>query len=221
MRHALDAAALYAACRSGSEQERVTAFETLGRALFRIAFARVRGRPELRDVAEDSCQEALVVIWRQLEDGRGPDKPESFVGWAARIAVNKLLDEIRRVEPSSTSARSKRVASSLRTSLDADDSGDGRPLGERIADTEQENVDERLDMAALGDLLLEIHVIPDVSESSRIVLMKGFLEGLDDVELAELLGTSRPNVHVIRCRDLAKLRANEDFASRLRALHGL
>ncbi len=196
------------------------AFETLGRTLFRIAYARVRGRPELREVAADACQEALVVVWSKLEAGRGPVAPERFVAWAARIATNKLLDELRRIEPATTTARSKRVAASDQMSLDAEDGDDARSLGERLADPAATDVVDRLDIAALGAVLREIHVIPDVSDRSRIVLMRGFLEGLDDEELADLLGTSRTNVHVIRCRDLAKLRANDEFSERLRSLHG-
>ena len=55
----------------------------------------------------------------------------------------------------------------------------------------------------------------DLSEASRTVLIKGYLEGWDDAELAEHLGTTRGNVHVLRCRGLARLRAHGAFMDQL------
>ena len=52
---------------------------------------------------------------------------------------------------------------------------------------------------------------------SRRVLLEGYIGGLDDDELAASLGTSRANVHVIRHRDLAKLRRVDDYMRRLAA----
>jgi transcriptional regulator len=52
-----------------------------------------------------------------------------------------------------------------------------------------------------------------------VVLARGFLEGVEDEELADLLGTTRANVHVIRCRDLAKLREDESFLAQLSELY--
>ena len=70
--------------------------------------------------------------------------------------------------------------------------------------------------AEIHALLGEIRSIASVSERSRTVLLRGFLEGWEDEELAEHLGTNKRNVHVIRCRDLAKLRQDAAYMRRLR-----
>jgi len=211
--------ALYEASRSASPEQRGAALESLGQHLYRALWPRVKGDPRLEHLAADCAQDALVTIWQQILGGRGPDLPERFLSWSARIAMNKLLDELRKLEPSPRVQRSKRVALSRQLSLDATDAPDGRPLADRLRDDGEPGAEERLAYAEMHALLSEIHGIRDVSEQSRTVLMKGYLEGWDDHELAEHLDTSQRNVHVIRCRDLAKLRRNSDFMARLRVYY--
>jgi len=216
----LDAAALLAACQDADPATREDAYRQLGRVLYRLAYARVHDRPDLHGAAEDAAQEALVAVWRQLEAGRGPDAPERFVGWAARIAINRLLDVLRRLEPEGAPGRTLRVAQSRQQSLDAEPEA-GRSLAERLADPEGEANVDRVHAGAVREVLWRIRDVASVSERSRIVLLQGYLGDLDDAELAELLRTTRANVHVIRCRDLAKLRADEGFVGALReALDG-
>jgi RNA polymerase sigma factor (sigma-70 family) len=218
--HRLDAAALLAACQNADPATRASAFRQLGRVLYRLTYARVHDRPDLHGAAEDAAQEALVAVWRQLEAGRGPDAPERFVGWAARIAINRLLDALRRLEPEGTAGRTLRVAQSRQVSLEAEPET-GQPLAERLADPEGEAWVDRAHAGAVREVLWRIRDVASVSERSRIVLLQGYLGDLDDAELAERLGTSRANVHVIRCRDLAKLRADRAFVAALReALDG-
>ncbi len=214
-----DAARLYAACVSPREAERVEAFETLGRWLYRALWRHVQGDPRLDHLAADCAQDALVTVWEQLAAGRGPDQPASFLGWSVRIATNKLVDELRKLEPSPRVNRSKRVALSQQVRLDAadgEDASNGRPLGDRLADAAAPALEDRMAYVELHALLNEIHRIRSVSANSKTVLLNGFLDGWDDAELAEHLSTSARNVHVIRCRDLAKLRQEGDFMQRLR-----
>lgn len=194
----------------------MAALDTLGRWLYRALWRHVQGDPRLDHLAADCAQDALVTIWRQLQDGRGPDQPESFIGWSVRIATNKLVDELRKLEPSPRVNRSKRVALSQQVRLDEAESPDGRSLAERITDTAAPALEDRMAYVELHALLGEIHRIRAVSANSKTVLLKGFLEGWDDDELADHLGTTARNVHVIRCRDLAKLRQEGDFMGRLR-----
>jgi RNA polymerase sigma factor (sigma-70 family) len=214
--HAGEARALHDACISPSELERVAAFERLGQMFYRMLWPRVARDPRLQHLAVDCAQDALVKVWEHLDEDRGPDDPERFIGWATRIATNTLLDELRRLQPVTRVHRSKRVALSQQLRMDVAATEAGRPLSERLADENVPDADHRLAYQEIHALLSEIHHVRSVSENSRTVLLKGFLEGWEDEELAEHLDTSRRNVHVIRCRDLAKLRSDPSFMDRLR-----
>jgi len=216
----VDAEALYDACRSASERERAAGFEALGRLLYRLLWPRVKGDPLGAERAADCVQEALEVIWRRLEAGAGPEVRASFVSWSARIAVNRLLDEVRRLEPTARVRRTKRIAASRLVSLDAPTAGDGPPLVEQLADPHADAPEDPRAYDEIAGLVELIRAMPAVSEPSRTVLLFGFLAGWSDDELAARLGTTRPNVHVIRCRDLAKVRQDPEFMARLAALYG-
>ncbi len=208
---------LYAAVRSASSAERVAAFEALGQRLYRALWPHVQSDPRLHHLAADAAQDALVTIWQQIDAGRGPEQADSFIGWALRIATNKLVDELRKLEPSPRVHRSKRVALSQQLRLETAETPEGHPLADRITDPAAPDVEAELIYAEIHTVLAEIHHIRAVSENSRIVLLRGFLEGWEDEDLAEHLGTTTRNVHVIRCRDLAKLRQDDGFMARLRA----
>lgn len=215
MSHVLDAEQLLAECQAGDEQSRAEAYQQLGELLYRMLLRRVGRDPRVAHLAADCAQEAIVTIWQRLESGHGPDQPASFVSWSARIAVNKLRDEQRRLEPQTTLRRSKRVGLSRQVRLDAEDD-DGHSMSERLADSGHADVDAAIANEELRGLVLEINDLGIVSDKSKTVLLRGYLGGWDDAELADLLGTSKNNVHVIRCRDLAKLRADDRFMHRLR-----
>jgi RNA polymerase sigma factor (sigma-70 family) len=211
-----DSRALHAACQSPRESEQAAAYQQLGRLLYEIAWRRIGGDPRLEHLAADCMQESLLVIWRKLQAGQGPREPERFVGWSAAILINKLREALRRLEPKPAVRRAKRVALSQLSSLDAPlGRDDGPSLAQRLP-ADHEDPDSRQGHAELRALIAEIAEIDAISEQSRIVLLRGFIEGMDDDELAALLETSKANVHVIRCRDLAKLRLAGDYLDRLR-----
>jgi RNA polymerase sigma factor (sigma-70 family) len=212
--------ALYDACLEPSRRTRRNAYRQLGRFLHDVAWRRVAGDPRLHHLAEESMQEALLTIWRALEEERGPDDRERFLAWAATIVVNKVREGIRRLEPRGAVRRTKRVALSRQRSLDAPPRPGIPSLGETLPDDDAATDSETaIAAAAIRDLVAEIATIEAVSERSRLVLLEGFLGGLDDAALSQKLGTSRSNVHVIRSRDLGKLRAEADFMARLAAFY--
>ena len=212
---------LHATCLSRSAREQRAGYERLGRLLHDIAWRRVAGDPRLHHLAEESMQEALLTIWRALEAGRGPDAPERFVGWAATIVLNKVREGVRRLEPRGRAGRTKRVALSRQRSLDRPPRPGESSLAERLAAEESEDpIEAAATYAEIRDLVAEITRVETVSERSRTVLLRGYVEGWDDAALADHLNTSRANVHVIRSRDLAKLREAGDYMDRLRALYG-
>ena len=212
---------LLSACGSASPAERQRAYQTLGQRLQRMLWPRVAADPRLQHLAEDCAQEAIFKIHQQLAAGKGPDDPERFLAWAARIAANRLVDHMRLMEPAPTAARARRVALSRQVSLDAPLGGDeDRPLSDLLADGGGEDAAHALEAQELLGLLSRISTIRSVSEQSRTVLLRGYLQEQDDEDLAAELDTNRRNIHVIRCRDLEKLRHDEDFMSSLRRWRG-
>jgi RNA polymerase sigma factor (sigma-70 family) len=208
-----DAAALLSACRYSRGAARAAAFQALGRRLYRVLWPRVQSDPRLADLAEDCVQDALVKVWRSLEAGQGPDQADRFLSWAARIAVNTLVSELRKHDAAAAVARPKRVGLRRQVSLDELAAPEDGPARE-LAATDP-GMDERLAQRELATLLAEIHDHPGISAQSRTVLLNGYLGEWDDDELAHLLDTTRANVHVIRSRDLAKLRADSAYMARL------
>lgn len=186
--------------------------------MFRMLWPRVRHDPQLASLAEDCVQDALVKVWRALEEGRGPDHPDRFVSWAGRVAANTLVSELRKLDPAADVTRPKRVGWRRQVSLDAalePDEGPARELPALAPSPE-----ERAAAGQLTELLLEIHGVGAISEASRTVLLQGYLAEWDDDELAAHLDTTRANIHVIRSRDLVKLRGEAGFMDRLAAMLG-
>lgn len=116
----------------------------------------------------------------------------------------------------------KRVPRSAQLSLDALLEGGpsgGRPI--RLPDPAALAPEpEAARRESFVQLVLAIRDHPRLSEHSKQVLSQGFLAELDDAELARSLELSRGNVHVIRCRNLAKLRGDAAFLALLAAEYG-
>jgi RNA polymerase sigma factor (sigma-70 family) len=217
-----DPALLHAACLAENPETRQAAYRELGDFLLRITNARLRSKPDLAARAEECAQEAIVTVWQKLEAGQGPEKPERFVSWAASIAVHKVFDELRRLgytgaqlrEP----GRTKRVPHAHQASLESllDDPDRPARLADATALDPEASVEDRADFASL---LLAIRNHPKLSDHSRNILVKGFLAELDDGELAEHLSLGRPNVQVVRSRNLKKLREDQGFLDAIRAYY--
>jgi RNA polymerase sigma factor (sigma-70 family) len=215
MHIAEESAALHRACRDDVEPARTEAYQRLGGILYRVAWQRLAHDPALRPLAEEAMQESLEQVWRHLAAGTGP-APESFLAWSTTILVNKVREGLRRLEPVGQHRPTRRVARSRQVSLDAAEPGE-EALADRLA-APSSPADEALAYQELQDLVYGIRDLDALSLPSRIVLLRGYVEGLDDEELARVLRTTRANVHVIRSRDLAKLRQDPAFMDRLRAL---
>lgn len=244
----LDPAALLAACRDADAGRRRDAYRRLGVLLVRIARSRLRGGPELAPLAEECAQEALVAIWQKVEAEQGPDAPERFIGWCAAITVHKVYDALRRQgyvsgsggqsgdpsgrqtseQPGNQSSgrmagHGKRIPPALLASLEAlAGEGDSPTSAESwLPDPEALHPEaEALRRAAFARLLLAVRDHPKLSDHSRAILARGFLAEATDAELAAGLGISRPNVQVIRSRNLGKLREDAAFVAELRGWYG-
>jgi DNA-directed RNA polymerase sigma subunit (sigma70/sigma32) len=89
---------------------------------------------------------------------------------------------------------------------------EGGPLGDIVADTLEQSPEATHARHELVELLTAgIARHPLLSQQSKVVIIRGYLNDWDDGMLAGLLGTSRSNVHTIRSRDLAHLRSDPEF----------
>jgi RNA polymerase sigma factor (sigma-70 family) len=211
----LDGRKLYEACRDSATQ--AESFQMLGRYLYQVAYNLVRDRAQLHDLAEESAQEALITIWQSLD---GVEDADRFLSWAARVVINKVYDACRRLgvgmaEPAPGDAtrapRRRRVPLGKQDSLDEIREGGGQ-LQDVVADLPDALPDSRYSRRELVELLTtSIARHPGLSDQSKVVLVRGFLNDWDDGMLAAALHTSRSNVHTIRSRDLGHLRDDAEF----------
>jgi RNA polymerase sigma factor (sigma-70 family) len=201
-----DVQSLYGRCCSDDPSVCNDAFQELGRYLLRIAYARLRSQPYLTNAAEDCVQQALMIIWRKLRAGSGPERPEWFMTWSASIVIHRLLDEARKV----TRAR----AESLEEITDDDESLLPSQAGADTAmcDGLFATTDDRKRFIAM----IEAH--PRLSADVKLVLLRGYLLEQDDQELAQQLGKSQPTVRVLRFRGLKALRSDPEFMAEVMAL---
>jgi RNA polymerase sigma factor (sigma-70 family) len=214
----IDGRKLYDACRAGG-QAQVEAFQMLGRYLYQVAYNQVRDRAQLHDLAEDCSQEALITVWQSLD---GVEDPDRFLSWAARVVINKVYDSCRRLgvglggeqagaDAAAQIARRRRVPLGRQNSLDEIRDSGGQ-LQDIVADIPEELPDARFSRRELIELLTDsVARHPALSEQSKIVLIRGFLNDWDDGMLAEALHTTRSNIHTIRSRDLDHLRGDATF----------
>lgn len=213
----IDGQALYGACRTPGPAQ-AEAFQTLGRYLYQVAYNLVRDRAQLRDLAEDCSQEALITIWHSLDSVEDPDR---FLGWAARVVINKMYDACRRLgvglDVDTGAGEAARESHRRRVPLAKQDSLDeiresGGQLADIVADTpvaSPEASQARREMVDLLTAAIARH--PHLSDGSKVVLIRGFLSDWDDGMLAAALKITRSNVHTIRSRDLAHLRDDAEF----------
>jgi RNA polymerase sigma factor (sigma-70 family) len=209
---------LYEACRTSGPAQ-AEAFQSLGRYMYQVAYNLVRDRAQLRDLAEECTQEALITIWQSIQ---GVDDPDRFLSWSARVVINKVYDSCRRLgvgignEQSPEDAlaqpvRRRRVPLAKQNSLDQIRE-EGGQLQDIIADAPQALPDVSYGRRELLELLTTgIARHPDLSDQSKIVIIRGYLDDWDDGILAAALHTSRSNVHTIRSRDLGHLRDDSEF----------
>lgn len=203
---AKDARTLYSRCCSTDPNVCGDAFQELGRFLLRIAYARLKGRQHHAHLAEDCAQQALAIIWRKLQEGRGPERVEWFSTWCASIVIHRIQDELRKT----TRARVD--------SLDELTAEDESQLPQQ-SDSDAVTTDFFFVTAEDRDQfisLIENH--PRLSAEAKLVLLHGYLLEQDDQTLADQLGKSRATVRVLRFRALHLLRSDKEFMAQVMSL---
>ena len=129
-----------------------------------------------KTAAEDITEEVFLKAWRAISSCRG--KENTFSPWLYRIAHNQLVDEIRKEQ--------------RQPSLELDNV-------EAISDSENsvERYSEQQELLQLIDRL--------PSNQRQVIILK-FIEGMDNREIAKIMGKSEGALRVIQMRALAALR---------------
>jgi RNA polymerase sigma-70 factor (ECF subfamily) len=149
---------------------------------------RVASRSVAEDLTAMTFERALAVVRR--DDFRN----ESFGGWLYRVAANAVVDHVRRDRrfvPLGTRAADYWDATGETRSGDADELGDEAATAAFAAALDR-------DVLRRGLLALPAH-------HRRIIVLR-FLDGLEPVEIAVVLGCSRSTVAVRLHRALRAVR---------------
>jgi RNA polymerase sigma-70 factor (ECF subfamily) len=153
--------------------------------IFAFVARRVRDRAAAEDLTAMTFERALAVVRR--DDFRN----ESFGGWLYRVASNAMVDQARRERHAfPLGARASDLASGER-SADAAEPGDESALAAFTAAIDR----DELRRALAG-----------IARQHRQVIVLRFLDGLEPVELAAVLGCSRSTAAVRVHRALRALR---------------
>lgn len=195
---------LYRQCTSTVLAEVHTGFQQLGNCLLPVVRRQLNQQWFDHTVVEDCVQDALRDIWRAMQQGNGPQSPDTFWAWAIKIAQHRSLDKVRYLRRRQTEA------------LPSEEEGEGAPSAaiESTLPDEQPETHFLLD-ESLITLLLSIRNHPKLSDKSKTILIEGFLFEKTDVELAKVLLTPQSNIRLIRHRNLEKLRDDPDFLAAL------
>lgn len=126
--------------------------------------------------AEDITEEVFLKAWRAIKSCQG--KESTFSSWLYRIAHNQMVDEIRK--------RQRRPALELERVENISDKSEG-------VETSQ----EQLELAAVIDRL---------PPNQRQVIILKFIEGLDNPEIARIMGKSEGAIRVLQMRGLSRLK---------------
>jgi RNA polymerase sigma-70 factor (ECF subfamily) len=134
---------------------------------------------ELRQLAEDWTQEALVQVLANLDGFRGDSK---FTTWAYRIAINLVAGELRR----------KRWEN---VSLEALTESDSPDLSLKIDDTTV-TPEASLTRVQVWSAIQAV-IDTDLTERQRTVLTEVVFQGVPIEVVAESLDTNRNNIYKI------------------------
>ena len=129
-----------------------------------------------KTTAEDITGEVFLKAWQAISSCRG--KENTFSSWLYRIAHNQMIDEIRK--------RQRRPSLQLENI-------------ENISDSES-SVEGYLEQQELLEL------VDCLSPNQRRLIILKFIEGMDNREIANIMGKSEGAIRVMQMRALATLK---------------
>jgi len=183
------------ACR-GSGSRRSRAYQELAHYLCDRALHKYGDK----EMAHEIAQDALLLIFEQVESCRNPGAFMAFALlklWNAATSYFRQRDrDLERVEPLPSEQ-----------TPESGDSGDGAPeLVDRSTPLpEQETVARELTTAVMGRVAELVAASPRAQKQLLAVVYK-FVQGYSDEEIAQALATDVAGVHVLRSRGLSRMR---------------
>jgi RNA polymerase sigma factor (sigma-70 family) len=194
---------LYQACCSADAEKRNCAFENLYRYLthslqhskFAPSLAQCEG------AAEDVLQQALATVQNACASHppTGPDDPAAFLKWTMTILFRQAYAFVTKTVQEPT------------VSLDAQYEMYREKLEAQQDDDPEAQFDSQELQQALKNAILSLS-----NERYRQVLIGIYLAGMDERELAALLGVPVQDVYLWRYRAIKALRSNRKVGEALR-----
>ncbi|HEV7237596.1 MAG TPA: sigma-70 family RNA polymerase sigma factor, partial [Ktedonobacteraceae bacterium] len=189
---------------SPHEETRNCAFENLYRYLAQCLqcspYASWLTRSE--GAAEDVLQMALIIVQNACmqHPPAGPDDPAAFLKWTMTILIRQAYTFVKKI--------GEEPATSLEAQFDVFNT-------ERLQDARNYDPDTHFDLQEL-QLALKNAILSLSNKRYRQVLSGTYLAGLEERELATLLGVQVQDVYLWRCRALKALRSNRKVVEALR-----
>ena len=174
---------LHAACAGPITSRQQRAFTELWNYLFPIVLYKTHDAA----LAQDLAQQSLEKIWKHLTQCKDP---ASFLGWASMILVNEIRDWFRKNKHATLDP------------IDVIDETEPNQVSVKSEGTETERVENDDLRRQLLDVIEKCLKDP----RQRVILIESFLNERGYKEIAEMLGITIGNVHVLRHRALQTLR---------------
>lgn len=133
---------------------------------------------ELRQLAEDWAQQALVQVLGHLDSFRGDSK---FTTWAYRIAINLAAGELR-------------LKRWQNVSLDSMSEGDTPEI--ELQDTDTLRPEQSLTRHQVWDAIDQV-IANDLTDRQRTVLQRVVFDGIPGEQVAAEIDTNRNNLYKI------------------------
>jgi RNA polymerase sigma factor (sigma-70 family) len=157
------------------------------------------------DLAQDVAQRALIKTWRSLSQCR---EPGSFFNYAMQILLNEIRDHHRQEGKQRHPAGESIVTAS---DMNHPDSEEDESKFERLGDDSTDSgLRQAMDEESQRELLAIIRRCLK-SHPQQTIIIESFFDDKGYKEIAEKLGITVNNVHVLRHRALAALRKREEF----------
>ena len=195
--------ALFQACCSLDADIRNCAFENLRRYLTRsLQHSPYTERlAQLEEAAEDLLQATLAILQKDCAShpARGPDDPAAFLKWTLTILDRQAYALVKKAE--------QEPAISLEAEYEV--------YGEGLKNPGGDDPEASFEMQELQQMLSNA-ILSLSNKRYRQVLFGTFLAGMDERELATLLGAQVQDVYLWRYRALKALRGNRKVVEALR-----
>jgi len=126
--------------------------------------------------AEDITQQVFIKVWESL--GKYEQRDRKFSSWIYRIAHNHMIDHYRSSQRDNTLKN--------RIAIEADDP--------------QQEVEDKFTQEEI------MNALSTLTDLQREVIILKFIEGLDNHQIAEILGKTEGSIRITQMRALVALR---------------